>query len=78
MLNISGVHHAVIGQVVQRAGGNPFFIEEVVRSLIDKGALVLKDGTFEVTEMIRTTAIPNTISDVLMTRIMLSTRTRAI
>jgi class 3 adenylate cyclase len=29
MLNISGFHHAVIGQIVQRASGNPFFIEEV-------------------------------------------------
>jgi len=69
MLNIGGLHHAVIEQIVQRAGGNPFFIEEVVRSFIDEGAVVLKDGTFEVTEKIGTIAIPNTINDVLMARI---------
>ncbi len=69
MLNISGLHHAVIGQIVQRASGNPFFIEEVVQSFIDEGAVVLKHGTFEVTEKIRTMAIPYTINDVLMSRI---------
>ena len=69
MLNISGLHHAGVGQIVQRAGGNPFFIEEVVRSFIDESAVVLKDGTFQVTEKIDTIAIPNTINDVLMARI---------
>jgi class 3 adenylate cyclase len=69
MLNISGFHHPVIGQIVRRAGGNPFFIEEVVRSFIDERAVVLKDGAFQVTEKIGTVAIPNTINDVLMARI---------
>jgi class 3 adenylate cyclase/tetratricopeptide (TPR) repeat protein len=69
MLNLGGLRHAVIGQIVGRAGGNPFFIEEVVRSLIDEGAVALKDGTFEVTEKIGTMAIPHTINDVLMARI---------
>ncbi len=69
MLNIGGVYHALIGQIIQRAGGNPYFIEEVVRSLIDEGAVVLKNGKFEVTEKIDTIAIPNTINDVLMARI---------
>ena len=52
MLNIGELHHAVIGQIVRRAGGNPFFIEEVVRSFIDNGAVVIKNGVFEVTEKI--------------------------
>jgi predicted ATPase len=69
MLNISGLHHAVIGQIVNRSGGNPYFIEEVVQSFIDEGVVVLKHGTFEVTEKIRTMAIPHTINDVLMSRI---------
>jgi tetratricopeptide (TPR) repeat protein len=69
MLHISRHHHAFIGQTVQRAGGNPFFIEEVVRSFIDAGAIVSKHGTFEVTEKIRTMIVPHTINDVLMSRI---------
>jgi class 3 adenylate cyclase/tetratricopeptide (TPR) repeat protein len=69
MLNIKGLHHALIDQVVQRSGGNPFFIEEVVRSFIDEGAVVVKGGAFEVTEKIEQMVIPHTISDVLMARI---------
>jgi class 3 adenylate cyclase/tetratricopeptide (TPR) repeat protein len=69
MLQIKGLQHAVIDQIVARADGNPFFIEEVVRSFIDEGAVVLKGGGFEVTEKIDQMVIPHTISDVLMARI---------
>lgn len=69
MLKTGGMHHAVIRQIVERTGGNPFFIEEVVRSLIDQGALVLKNGGYHGTEKAASIAIPNTVSDVLMSRI---------
>ena len=69
MLKIGQVHHAFIRRIVDRAGGNPFFIEEVVRSLIDEGAVVVRGGTFKVTQKVSTIAIPNTINDVLMARI---------
>ena len=69
MMDIGGLHHALIGQIIRRAGGNPYFIEEVVRSFIDEGAVVLRNGKFEVTEKIGTVALPNTINDVLMARI---------
>ena len=69
MMNITGLHYSVIDQVVKRADGNPFFIEEVVRSFIDQGGVVLKDGAYEVTEKIGTMVIPHTINDVLMARI---------
>jgi tetratricopeptide (TPR) repeat protein len=69
MLNIRELHHTVVEQIIERAGGNPLFIEEVLRSFIDAGALVLKEGTYEVTEKIGSIAIPNTINDVLMARI---------
>jgi tetratricopeptide (TPR) repeat protein len=69
MLNIEEHHHTVIGRIVQRVGGNPFFLEEVVRSFIDSGAIVMKNGSFQITDQINTMAIPNTINDVLMSRI---------
>ena len=77
MLNIRGLQLSVIDQIVERSGGNPFFIEEVVRSLIDEGAVVAKEGEFEVVEKINSMVIPNTINDVLMARIdRLEERTR--
>ncbi len=69
MLDLRGFNHAVIAQIVQRAGGNPYFIEEVVRSFIDEGAVVLRDGKFQVTDKFGTMTIPSTINDVLMARI---------
>lgn len=69
MLNISGTLAGIKEKIVQRAGGNPFFLEEVVRSFIDEGAIVDRGGRFEVTEKIKTMVIPHTVNDVLMARI---------
>ena len=69
MLNIKGLQQAIVDQILQRAGGNPFFIEEVVRSFIDTGAVVKANGEFKVTEKIEKMVIPHTINDVLMARI---------
>ncbi|MBC2713945.1 MAG: AAA family ATPase [Desulfobacteraceae bacterium] len=69
MLNIRGLQLAVVDQIILRSGGNPFFIEEVVRSFIDEGAVVKTNGEFEVTDKIEKMVIPHTINDVLMARI---------
>jgi tetratricopeptide (TPR) repeat protein len=69
MLNAFALPHTLTDQIIQRAGGNPFFIEEVVRSLFDQGAIVRREGRFEVTEKASEIPIPNTINDVLMARI---------
>jgi class 3 adenylate cyclase/tetratricopeptide (TPR) repeat protein len=69
MLNILSLPNTVRDQILKRAGGNPFFIEEVVRSLIDEGAVVAKDGGFVATDKIEAVVIPQTINDVLMARI---------
>lgn len=69
MVNAFALPHTLTKQIIQRAGGNPFFIEEVVRSLIDQGAIVRRQGRFEVTEKVSEIPIPNTINDVLMARI---------
>lgn len=69
MLNIKGLHYGVTNKIIQRAGGNPFFLEEIVQSFIDEGAIIEKNGNFEATGKIETMVIPHTISDVLMARI---------
>ncbi|MGA2940193.1 MAG: AAA family ATPase [Syntrophobacteraceae bacterium] len=77
MLNIKGLPYSMCSKISERAGGNPFFIEEVVRSLIDQGAVVKQNGSFEVTEKIYSIIVPDTINDVLMARIdRLEERTR--
>ncbi len=69
MLSLPGLHHQVSQQIVKRTGGNPFFIEEVIRSLIDEGSVVLKNGAYEITDKINQAFIPQSINDLLMARI---------
>jgi class 3 adenylate cyclase/tetratricopeptide (TPR) repeat protein len=66
---VKGLPYELKQQIVDRAGGNPFFIEEVVRSFIDDSAIISQNGAFKVTEKINKMVIPNTINDVLMARI---------
>lgn len=69
MLKIKGLPRIVKDKVIDRTGGNPFFIEEVIRSFIDEDAIVIKDKQFMATDRINTINIPHTINDVLMARI---------
>jgi tetratricopeptide (TPR) repeat protein len=55
--------------LIRKTGGNPFFIEEVVRSFIDDGVIEIKDGRFRFTEKIDSVIIPETVNEVLMARI---------
>jgi class 3 adenylate cyclase/tetratricopeptide (TPR) repeat protein len=69
LLQIKNFPHQLREQILQRAGGNPFFIEEVVRSLINEGAVVLEKGEYRVTEKIKNIVIPQSIHALIMTRI---------
>jgi len=69
LLQIKGFPHHLRDQILQRAGGNPFFIEEVVRSLINEGAVVLEKGEHRVTEKIKNIVIPQSIHALIMARI---------
>ncbi len=43
LLSIAELPDAIYQRIQERAGGNPFFVEEVVRSLIDSGAVVSEE-----------------------------------
>ncbi|MGD2145817.1 MAG: ABC transporter substrate-binding protein [Anaerolineae bacterium] len=59
------------GPVVSRAEGNPFFVEEIIRSLINEGALVKdeKTGHWEATRDLSSMTLPDTLHGVLRARI---------
>lgn len=61
--------HATRTLIEEKARGNPFFIEEVVRSLVDEGAVENRDGTLRVTERIHSVEIPGTVQEVVMGRV---------
>jgi hypothetical protein len=55
--------------VVARAGGNPFFLEELVGELVDSGVLVPSDGTWTLGERDPGFLVPDTVHAVLAARI---------
>jgi len=56
-------------RIITRAEGNPFYIEEVLRSFIDEGIVELAHGDIKISARIDSVNIPETIQDVLMARI---------
>jgi class 3 adenylate cyclase/tetratricopeptide (TPR) repeat protein len=55
--------------IVEKADGNPFFIEEIIRSLIETGQLVRADGHWQVMSPEAKISLPNTLRGVLNARI---------
>ncbi len=55
--------------ISSRAEGNPFFVEELLRSLIERGALVRGEGGWAVTPLLHTLKVPDTLQGVLMARL---------
>jgi class 3 adenylate cyclase/tetratricopeptide (TPR) repeat protein len=52
-----------------RTGGNPFFIEEVVQSLVESGTLIGRRGDYQLAKPITTAAVPASVRAVLAARI---------
>src|SRR5208337_3797151 len=53
-----------------RAEGNPFFVEELIRTLIERGALAQsEDGGWEATPLIESVTVPDTLQGLLMSRL---------
>jgi serine/threonine protein kinase/tetratricopeptide (TPR) repeat protein len=55
--------------ITARSVGNPFFIEEVLHSFIDEGALEIDGGHIRITEKIHNVTVPDTIQDMLAARV---------
>jgi class 3 adenylate cyclase/tetratricopeptide (TPR) repeat protein len=53
----------------ERAGGTPFFIEEMVQTLAEDGSLAGTKGSYRLTRAVATLALPATVQAVLAARI---------
>jgi len=69
LLKRKSLPREVNAMINQRVEGNPLFIEEVIRSMVDEGAVILDKENVLVTERIKAVMIPQTIQEVLMVRI---------
>jgi class 3 adenylate cyclase/tetratricopeptide (TPR) repeat protein len=55
--------------LIERTGGNPFFLEESVRTLVETGVLVGEPGTYRLVQALPTIQVPATVHAVLAARI---------
>jgi class 3 adenylate cyclase/tetratricopeptide (TPR) repeat protein len=61
--------HTLKSFLAERASGNPFFIEEIVRSLVDTGVLVGERGGYRIDRPLSSVEVPPTVQSVLAARI---------
>lgn len=79
LLRIEGLPDRVRSLILAKAEGNPFFVEEVIRSLLDTGVVVRAGDHWHATREVETIAIPNTLAGVLTSRLdRLSDRSRQV
>jgi class 3 adenylate cyclase/tetratricopeptide (TPR) repeat protein len=69
LLNIESLGDAVKEMILDKAHGNPFFVEEVVRSLIDSGVVYRDGGAWVASEDISSVTVPDTVQSVVLSRV---------
>jgi class 3 adenylate cyclase len=69
LLVIESLPDQVREVILARAEGNPFFVEEVVRMLIERGAIERRDGRWLARADVESVEIPETLHGLLLARI---------
>ena len=69
LLSTSAVPEVLQAIILRKADGNPFFVEEVIRVLIERGALMQTPNGWVATPLCETVSVPDTVQGVLMARL---------
>jgi tetratricopeptide (TPR) repeat protein len=69
LLTEAHIHDELRGEILAKAEGNPFFLEEIIRRLIDEGAIVREGDRWTATPAARTVILPDTVHGLLAARI---------
>lgn len=69
LLDATSLPDPVRHVILAKAEGNPFYVEEVLRMLIDHGSVRRQDGAWIVTRDLKEIEIPDTLQGVIMARI---------
>jgi class 3 adenylate cyclase/tetratricopeptide (TPR) repeat protein len=68
LLTIDDLPPSVHARILERAEGNPFFLEEILRQLIDEGHIVYENERWRALDEIEHVVIPDTVQAVLAAR----------
>ena len=69
LLHVEDLPDRVRALILEKAEGNPFFVEEVIRSLLDAGLVVREDGHWKATREIERIQVPSTLAGVITARL---------
>ncbi|HEY8731805.1 MAG TPA: adenylate/guanylate cyclase domain-containing protein [Candidatus Limnocylindria bacterium] len=69
LLHIESLPQQTRDHILTKAEGNPFFVEEVIRMLIDRGAIERRDDRWIATAQVADVEIPDTLQGLLLARI---------
>jgi predicted ATPase len=69
MLGAGEPPDAFVDRIARETGGNPFFVEELMRALVEHDAVRIADGSWQIKKAISEIAIPRSVAEVLRRRI---------
>ncbi|MEA2662887.1 MAG: hypothetical protein QOH08_2459, partial [Chloroflexota bacterium] len=69
LLRVESLPQQTRDHILSKAEGNPFFVEEVIRMLIDRGAIERRDDRWVATARVADVEIPDTLQGLLLARI---------
>jgi len=69
LLEIDNLPESTKGMILAKSEGNPFFIEELIRSLIDMGLIYHEGDRWKARKEIEGIDVPDTIQSVLLSRV---------
>ena len=69
LLRVDGLSERVRMAILEKSEGNPFFVEEVIRSMLDEGVIVREGDRFVTTRELTDIAVPDTLAAVLGARL---------
>lgn len=58
-----------LAQLLGRAEGNPFYIEEIIRTLIDNGTILQRADRWQISDAIELAEVPDSLQGIIMARI---------
>ncbi len=69
LLKVESLPKETRDHILEKSEGNPFFVEEVIRMLIDRGAIVQQGDRWIATARVGDVEIPDTLQGLLLARI---------
>lgn len=69
LLHVEDLPEKVRALVLAKAEGNPFYVEEVIRSLIDRELVVRENSHWRATQDIENISVPDTLTGVITARL---------